>query len=50
MHVIPFDDHLAEGGSQIDLELCAAETRQAFLGLAATVTDTVSAAHVAYRR
>ncbi|MCV7283236.1 MinD/ParA family protein [Mycolicibacterium flavescens] len=41
MHVIPFDDHLAEG-SQIDLDLCAADTRQAFLGLAATVTDTVS--------
>lgn len=42
MHVVPFDDHLAEG-SQIDLELFSGQTREAFLALAATVADGFSA-------
>lgn len=42
MHVIPFDDHLAEG-SEIDFELFGAQTRQAFLELAATIADGFSA-------
>jgi MinD-like ATPase involved in chromosome partitioning or flagellar assembly len=42
MHVIPFDDHLAEG-SEIDLELLSTQARQAFLELAATVADGFSA-------
>jgi hypothetical protein len=42
MHVIPFDDHLAEG-SEIDLELFSGQTREAFLELAATVADGFSA-------
>jgi MinD-like ATPase involved in chromosome partitioning or flagellar assembly len=39
LHVIPFDDHLAEG-SEVDLELFSRQTRQAFLELAATVADS----------
>lgn len=42
MHVVPFDDHLAEG-SEIDLDLISTQTRQAFLELAATVADGFSA-------
>ncbi len=42
MHVIPFDDHLAEG-SEIDIRLFTRQTRQAFLELAATVADGFSA-------
>jgi MinD-like ATPase involved in chromosome partitioning or flagellar assembly len=42
LHVIPFDDHLAEG-SEVDLELMGKQTRQAFLELAANVADGVSA-------
>ena len=42
LHVIPFDDHLAEG-AEIDLELLSGQTRQAFLELAATVADNFSA-------
>ncbi len=41
LHVIPFDDHLAEG-SEIDLELLSRQTRQAFLELGATVADSFS--------
>lgn len=43
MHVIPFDDHLAEG-AEIDLGLLSRPTRQAFLQLASTVADTFAAA------
>jgi MinD-like ATPase involved in chromosome partitioning or flagellar assembly len=39
LHVIPFDDHLAEG-SEVDLELFSRQPRQAFLELAATVADS----------
>ena len=42
MHVIPFDDHLAEG-SEINLDLLARPTRQALLELAATVVDGLAA-------
>jgi MinD-like ATPase involved in chromosome partitioning or flagellar assembly len=41
LHVVPFDEHLAEG-SQIDLDLLDRKTRQAFLELAATVADGFS--------
>lgn len=37
-HVIPFDDHLAQG-SEIILELMSRKARQTFLELAATVAD-----------
>jgi hypothetical protein len=42
MHVVPFDDHLAEG-SEINLELFSKQTSQAFLELAATVADGFTA-------
>lgn len=42
MHVVPFDDHLAEG-SEINLDLFSKQTRQAFLELAATIADGFSA-------
>jgi MinD-like ATPase involved in chromosome partitioning or flagellar assembly len=42
MHVIPFDDHLAEG-SEINVELFNKQTCQAFLELAATVADGFAA-------
>jgi MinD-like ATPase involved in chromosome partitioning or flagellar assembly len=42
MHVVPFDDHLAEG-AEIDLQMVNRHTRQAFLELAATVADSFSA-------
>jgi MinD-like ATPase involved in chromosome partitioning or flagellar assembly len=35
---IPFDRHLAEG-AEVSLELMNRKTRQAFMGLAATLTD-----------
>jgi MinD-like ATPase involved in chromosome partitioning or flagellar assembly len=38
VHVIPFDDHLAQG-SEIVLDLMASRTRQAFLELAASIAD-----------
>jgi MinD-like ATPase involved in chromosome partitioning or flagellar assembly len=38
LHVIPFDDHLAQG-SEIILDLMSRKTRQTFLELAATVAD-----------
>ncbi|BDB43690.1 MinD/ParA family ATP-binding protein [Mycobacterium kiyosense] len=38
VHVIPFDDHLAQG-SEIVLDLMANRTRQAFLELAASIAD-----------
>jgi MinD-like ATPase involved in chromosome partitioning or flagellar assembly len=41
LHVIPFDDHLAEG-AEVDLELVGRKTRQVFLELAATLTDSFS--------
>jgi MinD-like ATPase involved in chromosome partitioning or flagellar assembly len=41
LHVILFDDHLAEG-SEIDLELMGKQAGQAFLELAATVADGFS--------
>lgn len=37
-HVIPFDDHLAQG-SEVVLDLMSRKTRQTFLELAATVAD-----------
>jgi MinD-like ATPase involved in chromosome partitioning or flagellar assembly len=48
LHVIPFDDHLAEG-SEVDLELFSRQTRQAFLELAATVADSFSTIHATTR-
>ena len=39
LHIIPFDDHLAEG-SEIDLDRFSRRTRQAFLQLAATVASS----------
>jgi MinD-like ATPase involved in chromosome partitioning or flagellar assembly len=41
LHIIPFDDHLAEG-SEVDLELMSRQARQAFLELSATVADSFS--------
>jgi MinD-like ATPase involved in chromosome partitioning or flagellar assembly len=41
VQVIAFDDHLAEG-SEIDFDLLARQTRQAFLGLAAAIADGFS--------
>lgn len=38
VHVIPFDDHLAQG-SEVVLDLMANRTRQAFLELAASIAD-----------
>ncbi|WP_416362159.1 MinD/ParA family ATP-binding protein [Mycobacterium sp.] len=38
VHVIPFDDHLAQG-SEIVLDLIADKTRRAFLELAASIAD-----------
>jgi len=38
VHVIPFDDHLAQG-SEIVLDLMGGRTRQAFLELAASIAD-----------
>ena len=38
LHLIPFDDHLAQG-SEIILDLMSRKTRQTFLELAATVAD-----------
>jgi MinD-like ATPase involved in chromosome partitioning or flagellar assembly len=37
-HGIPFDRHLAEGG-EVSLDLMNRKTRQAFMALAATITD-----------
>jgi MinD-like ATPase involved in chromosome partitioning or flagellar assembly len=42
LHVIPFDDHLAEG-SEIGLDRLSRQTRQAFLELAGSVTDGFAA-------
>ena len=42
VHVIPFDDHLAEG-SEINLELLHANTRKAMLELSASIVDGFSA-------
>lgn len=41
VHGIPFDRHLAEG-AEISLDLMNRKTRQAFMGLAATITDGFS--------
>jgi MinD-like ATPase involved in chromosome partitioning or flagellar assembly len=41
LHVIPFDDHLADG-SEIHLQLLSVQTRQAFLELAATIADALA--------
>jgi MinD-like ATPase involved in chromosome partitioning or flagellar assembly len=49
LHVIPFDDYLAEG-SQIDLEMLNRKTRQAFLELAATIADGFADAAAHSRR
>jgi MinD-like ATPase involved in chromosome partitioning or flagellar assembly len=38
VHGIPFDRHLAEGG-EVSLELMNRKTRDAFMGLAATIAD-----------
>ena len=38
LHVVPFDDHLAEG-SEVVLDKLSRQTRQAFLELAASVAD-----------
>lgn len=38
VHSIPFDRHLAEG-AEVSLDLMKRKTRQAFMGLAATITD-----------
>lgn len=41
LHVIPFDDHLAEG-AEVKIELLSSQTHRAFLALAATVADSFS--------
>ncbi|WP_369829027.1 MinD/ParA family protein [Mycobacterium sp. E3247] len=41
LHIIPFDDHLAEG-SEINFDLLSRQTRHAFLELAATIADGFS--------
>jgi MinD-like ATPase involved in chromosome partitioning or flagellar assembly len=38
VHGVPFDRHLAEGG-EVSLDLMNRKTRQAFMGLAATIAD-----------
>ncbi|WP_064751526.1 MinD/ParA family protein [Mycobacterium sp. URHB0044] len=40
LHMIPFDDHLAEG-SEINPELFSRQTRQAFLQLAGTIANSL---------
>lgn len=47
VHVIPFDDHLAEG-SEINLELLHANTRKAMLELSASIVDGFSAVDAAH--
>jgi MinD-like ATPase involved in chromosome partitioning or flagellar assembly len=42
LHVIPFDDHLAEG-SEVDLVKLSRQTRQAFLELAGSLADGFAA-------
>jgi MinD-like ATPase involved in chromosome partitioning or flagellar assembly len=42
LHVIPFDDHLAEG-SEVDLDELSRQTRQAFLELASSLADGFAA-------
>jgi MinD-like ATPase involved in chromosome partitioning or flagellar assembly len=42
LHVIPFDDHLAEG-SEVDLDKLSRQTRQSFVELAASVADGFAA-------
>ncbi len=49
LHVIPFDDHLAEG-SEVDLELLSRQTRHAFLELSANVADSFSSIYAASKR
>ncbi|MCV7067964.1 MinD/ParA family protein [Mycolicibacterium farcinogenes] len=49
VHVIPFDDHLAEG-AEVDLGFLSRSTRQAFLELASTVADCFSVAPQLQRR
>jgi MinD-like ATPase involved in chromosome partitioning or flagellar assembly len=41
VQAIPFDRHLAEGG-EVSLDLMKRKTRQAFMGLAATITEGFS--------
>jgi len=41
LHVVPFDDHLAEG-AEVNIELLSRQTRHAFLGLGASVADGFS--------
>ena len=41
VYAIPFDRHLAEG-AEVSLDLMNRKTRQAFMGLAATITDGFS--------
>lgn len=48
LHVIPFDDHLAEG-AEIDLDLVAANTRKALEDFAATVSAGFTAIRVGMR-
>jgi MinD-like ATPase involved in chromosome partitioning or flagellar assembly len=38
LHIVPFDDHLAEG-SEVDLDKLNRQTRQAFLEVAASIAD-----------
>jgi MinD-like ATPase involved in chromosome partitioning or flagellar assembly len=50
VHGVPFDRHLAEG-AEVSLDLLSRKTRQAFMGLAATIADGFSkAGHPAGRR
>lgn len=48
LHIIPFDDHLAEG-SEVELDLLSRQTQHAFLELAATVADSFSSIRAAAR-
>jgi MinD-like ATPase involved in chromosome partitioning or flagellar assembly len=42
LHVVPFDDHLAEG-SEVDLDKLSRQTRQSFLELAGSIADGFAA-------
>jgi MinD-like ATPase involved in chromosome partitioning or flagellar assembly len=48
LHIIPFDDDLAEG-SEVELDLLSRQTQHAFLELAATVADSFSSIRAAAR-
>ena len=42
LHIVPFDDHLAEG-SEVELDKLCRQTREAFVELAASIADGFAA-------